>query len=556
MVASVLSPYITSHPEYSSLLGQKVDFRDFWGREYARLTIFHSKDVVYASPWVELSWLVTLEDSFQLPFDRRRLRACLDYSRISRGFIFTRRIWLRLPRLGKIIKPGRVPISVFRPEYPRAVRFGRSWTKGVVKSPLARPVFVPRSTTLRPNPENISTPFLDVFETTTRTGSYERTDTVTSKLIKSRSWTGSRTPGFGKLKSKALPVNPHSVLIKEIGANISVATAFTISNPSAYSAWTRLYTRTYPDPGGTPGHLPLAANNALRKLIDKAQLGIDANLAQDFAQIGQTFSLIAGNATKIFRALVSLKRGNIPQAIHFLTAGHKPSLMPKGRPSISKSLASNWLELQYGWKPLLQDIEGTLKSLSVLNASATTFVQRVVASGKAVAYAESSFDPLVVSGQNLGTGKNIFHTTTTARYTLRYKIADPLKSFLAQTGFTNPVNLIWEILPFSFVVDWFLPIGPYLEAFSAFDGLVFLDGSLTQFTKNRTVSAVDNEQVSRLNNTSFVIEHSRYLVDWVKLDRTKLTAFPTPTFPQFKNGLASVTHAANAIALLKSVFSH
>jgi hypothetical protein len=33
-------------------------------------------------------------------------------------------------------------------------------------------------------------------------------------------------------------------------------------------------------------------------------------------------------------------------------------------------------------------------------------------------------------------------------------------------GLTNPLNVAWELVPFSFVVDWFIPIGSF------FDGLV------------------------------------------------------------------------------------
>jgi hypothetical protein len=146
-------------------------------------------------------------------------------------------------------------------------------------------------------------------------------------------------------------------------------------------------------------------------------------------------------------------------------------------------------------------------------------------------------------------------STTKCKFILRFKLASPLRAFAAQTGFTNPINLAWEILPFSFVVDWFLPIGPYLEAFTAFEGLEFIDGSQTLFTKSRTDSAVDYEGPNALTTLSNIYEHGHYHSETIRLDRTKLVAFPTPTFPSLKNGLESVTHAANAIALVKSVFS-
>lgn len=41
-------------------------------------------------------------------------------------------------------------------------------------------------------------------------------------------------------------------------------------------------------------------------------------------------------------------------------------------------------------------------------------------------------------------------------------------------GFTNPAAVLWEATPFSFVVDWFLPIGDYLKTLdgSTLNGLL------------------------------------------------------------------------------------
>jgi hypothetical protein len=161
-----------------------------------------------------------------------------------------------------------------------------------------------------------------------------------------------------------------------------------------------------------------------------------------------------------------------------------------------------------------------------------------------------------MSGQN-NPGYIFFHNRviTQCRFVLRFRISDPLQAFLAQTGFTNPVNLAWELLPFSFVVDWFLPIGPYLEALSAFDGLTLLDGSQTQFTRELADASHHNEQISYLNPLTITSEHSEYSSVALKLDRIKITSFPSPTFPELKNGLASnVQKGITSLALLKQVF--
>jgi hypothetical protein len=194
-----------------------------------------------------------------------------------------------------------------------------------------------------------------------------------------------------------------------------------------------------------------------------------------------------------------------------------------------------------------------MDALKRLNDSSSPLVRRVTASAKVQSSSSSNVvDPKSGSGMVVGT--HTVDSFTTTKYVLRYKIDDKLKAFLAQTGFTNPVNLVWEIIPFSFVVDWFIPIGPYLETLSSWDGLVFLDGSKTNFTRGTVLSAVDASLTFSGINWE---HHGRFRRQTILLDRTKLTSFPTAKMPSgFKNGLASVTHATNALALLRAAFKH
>jgi hypothetical protein len=48
---------------------------------------------------------------------------------------------------------------------------------------------------------------------------------------------------------------------------------------------------------------------------------------------------------------------------------------------------------------------------------------------------------------------------------------------LNQLGLLNPLSFAWEITPWSFVVDWLIPIGPVLSALTAPVGLNFISGS-------------------------------------------------------------------------------
>lgn len=554
MAVNTTTPYISEHPEYLSLLGRVGDPPSIVrAAEYGRFYLQVDGRLHSASPEMEFSKLIKEDHHFAAYLrPRSKLNFILQLTRYHKGFPYI--VWQRLPTpypppsLGK----RRIVLKPRQAEYPPAFRTARERLQRKIASSHGSRVVVPKGSALRPNPEVINVPFLRTFETfgISGTGVYKFTSSVESKQVYSRTWSGTRTPGFGSLRKRALPVNNHSVLIKDVLANYNLAGSYKITN-TEYSVQVRRHTTIYAEPAA-PQHYLGARNKALRKLIEKAELGVEANLAQDFAQISQTFGLIGDSALKIVKSVGCLKRKDFSGAIHALTAGRRyKSRIRKGDPRRDRSLADNWLELQYGWKPLLSDIEGSLKSLSTLNNG--DFVQRVRKSA-AGQIEEVSFVDAIGASDTGAKVKNVTLTSTTCRFVLRYRLASPLRSFLAQTGFTNPINLVWEILPFSFVVDWFLPIGPYLEAFHSFDGLEFLDGCQTLFTKGKTVSAIDIERFGVGNPAFFKVEHGKFEADWIRLDRVKLTEFPTPTFPSFKNGLASVTHAANGIALLTSIF--
>lgn len=370
-----------------------------------------------------------------------------------------------------------------------------------------------------------------------------------------RTWTGVRTPNFASLKGKNLPVNPHSVNLILTSNPIGVK-AFYQPEPSSCGP-ERWYVEEDKstnmlggmEPAG-PSHDAANVNKALQRLTARANAGLLANNAQNLAQFGQFVRLVGNNAARITGAVRNLRRGNIPGAINSLWQGKQPQYRPNGGPSRSKTLAQNWLELQYGWKPLLSDIDGSLKAIHKFN-----YGGYVIQQARASATSTSTVVSNVLDWGAFPCGKRTIRTRSTTKYGLRFVLDDHLQALLAQTGFSNPLNLAWEVLPFSFVVDWFLPIGPYLEALQAFRGYKFLGGFQVQFTKQEVFSGgFSHYPPDHFSPGSDEIWNAgTFSRTWVIFGRAKLTSFPTPEFPQLKNPF-SATHALNALALMKQVF--
>jgi hypothetical protein len=115
-------------------------------------------------------------------------------------------------------------------------------------------------------------------------------------------------------------------------------------------------------------------------------------------------------------------------------------------------------------------------------------------------------------------------------------------------GLTNPLAIAWELVPFSFVLDWLVPVGTWLQSLDATLGVKFVGGCRTdtfyadctgtQHPSWFTRTTPRTGQPAKIRNRIFVIR------------RTPITKWPW-AFPYWVNPLTS-THTASAIALLAS----
>jgi len=106
----------------------------------------------------------------------------------------------------------------------------------------------------------------------------------------------------------------------------------------------------------------LIDSNAEIKTVAKLRekiFGSDFNASVFLGESHQTLGLIANSANRIYTALRYLKKGNVVQASQALLSGTTRVARTHRRSSSGKlddkSLSSAWLELQYGWLPLLKD---------------------------------------------------------------------------------------------------------------------------------------------------------------------------------------------------------
>jgi hypothetical protein len=291
----------------------------------------------------------------------------------------------------------------------------------------------------------------------------------------------------------------------------------------------------------------LDANDQIKlvnKLREKLQ-GSDFNMSVFLGEGHQTLKLLADSAIRIAKAGYHAKKGDFPGAVRALWEGTTRAPLKRRPPNWSQTpkdarqVASNWLELQYGWKPLLQDAAGAAEMLAHhLEVPARTTYRTSVRKEKV--NRRLSYSGFNQSGPVNCTAVKVHRRSLIARIEECGQTSLP-----AKLGLLDPELVLWELMPFSFIADWFIPIGSWMEARASAGRLkgTFVTSDKRQGTCYSPVSPFfDHQPRAWYNSTVF--------------NRTISTSLKVP-MPEFKplSKVASWQHCANAIALVTQVFT-
>jgi len=410
----------------------------------------------------------------------------------------------------------------------------------------------------RPNVEIYPLPFVQWRRKTTD-------DTVTTGVFTGdlfdryswkRAYTGSVTPSYrvmsrrGKLKLSTLD---HSVTYQtdsgtsyterqELGTGLNPDVQLT----AEYSLTSAAIVGSCP----SATHLAEAYTKARAQLAEKVN-NLSLNVAQAFAERKQTAGLLARNAQRVAWAALALRHGRLGDLASALQIRPVSPVLArkiwKTHPDVR--LENFWLEFVYGWKPLLQDAFGAAELLAShiaddrynIGCTSRGFHKKITTVDKV--------NPLDV--------QVIQKETTSCRMSLTYRMDSEARAALSRTGISNPALLAWELLPYSFVIDWFIPVGNYLQALDAFKGFEFVDGWLAQKSELWRENSVNGSEKTWNGNiwtiTKIQWGSTHYRASYT---RVKLDGFPPVGPLSMKNGVGGEPAArfATAMSLLVNAF--
>lgn len=376
---------------------------------------------------------------------------------------------------------------------------------------------------------------------------------------KGRTWT--RTPNYVNLKKAGqLPDNPLN-FEQTVHKTSPFVTIRTGSNTTGGNWDIKFY--FYQDIQSSAPLMPVKQRTDLDINLLTARASLDAiskmksnqfNAPVFIAEAHKTSEMVLKRAKQLATVYLNLKKGRLGDAFSAMHPDFDLSESKKRRyqrkfdhdykKSPSKAASNAWLEFQYGWIPFMLETRAAVNTLMDVVEDPRKRVVRSV--GRAQGMLETSSHGTVMVSPHVN-GDITEKQKCSVR--VKWKAVPTSQDLPGRFGLTNPLEVAWELVPLSFVADWFLPIGDYLSALDA--PMRFQHaGGVTGIRQDLSGSVRYTDGPS-FQGVSGHAEYERILVSV-----NPLRSIPIPSFPDLivkPNGL-SRPRIASAVALLRQAF--
>lgn len=326
--------------------------------------------------------------------------------------------------------------------------------------------------------------------------------------------------------------------------------------PREYQGWTMHGSLLNPAPvmvtsyapDYTYGEIPGFGNQFINdpqlfaRAIDKSWSKLMEQVKGDTSELGATLAegyeavnMIVNRASELRMAYKALKRGDFLDFLKRLRV--KP--MRKHRSWVrtaGKDASELWLEYWFGWSPMIGDIYNSL--VVALDKSVSPNWVSLYGKGKEVISKEASLS---------GSGTYYRHHKVDAKVRVKqggdFRVINYNLYLANRLGLVNPVAIAWELVPFSFVVDWFSNCGNVISAYTDLLGVQHR----YPYTSKTVKGSIHQQSGEDPLCATFVFKGAR-------TRRTLNLSKPILIYPKISNFGKSITRAATAVSLLVAVF--
>jgi hypothetical protein len=220
------------------------------------------------------------------------------------------------------------------------------------------------------------------------------------------------------------------------------------------------------------------------------------SLGVALAEARETCGLVGLTAVRIASSLRALRKGKVGTALSLLDGNNYDNVRKVKRKLNSfsdpaKAVSAAWLEAQFGWGPMLSDVygaaqaagEGLQKRNDDIGLSATAarqtskYTQNALYRHRAVRNSDGNF--LRWQKYAAGQRSDSYQLHYSERQQHYWTVVNPAFRNMQALGLLNPLSVAWELVPLSFVIDWFYPVGNWLNGMTATAGLTYKSGFAT-----------------------------------------------------------------------------
>lgn len=221
----------------------------------------------------------------------------------------------------------------------------------------------------------------------------------------------------------------------------------------------------------------------------------------------------------------------------------------KNAPDFFAFASSKWLELQYGWYPMIGDIDKMMRlAITGIQSEPAPEIRKRISTKMPVKIHEQEF-----RNENSNT------VTGEARmgYDLIMRLQDPVALADYAFGIGSSAPMLWEVLPFSFVVDWFVPVGDYLKEISVPTGMVHVRSTRTTKISYTAYSTGKADRYPDLQPDIAYVggNHAKRVHKSFRRETHRPPVMtPTGIIAHVDTQYQNFDNAITAIALLKTIF--
>jgi len=269
--------------------------------------------------------------------------------------------------------------------------------------------------------------------------------------------------------------------------------------------------------------------------------------------------VMTGEVLNDMSATITMLRRPFSGALKHLAKIRLSSLkrLKKSGSNAVEANASAWLEHRYGWKPLLLDAHQVIKNVHSFRERLFGGILVARAGEVRAGIRTTPFTDVVTGGILAGTGwkcsgsarfEREFRVNAGVVYSVANRTTSEQLSSDFRLGVDSLPQTVWECLPFSFVMDWFVQVGPWLEAVMPNPGVTTLGSWITAVEKCKKTYTT-HSFVSRSNGTT-ITETGSIGSSCITTEAVgRIANPPLPTSPPMNFEFSSLTHAADGIAL-------